>query len=311
MKKLLRALYRKTFGRRRYLMHCLKSSPLRLNSNSIVVDIGASHFFHSKWWQMLKSSSVTWIAIDPDERSLGYCHNSDNISAEMHALGGVGVAPSTGKYNLNITNVPTGSSLLPIDFPASPRLSSRFDSNYFFPCRSQEISCECLEEMISRCLSGDHAKRPLWIKLDVQGLESQILESFLCSPVGRQTIVIESECGLIPRPLYKGATRFHELSLILEPLGFELVWIENVTPASLNTAVVPAELDVCFMLSPDIALERDLAVNIELIHAYICYDLFSEALMHILAVQSKFNAADLSPFPQLESLCADLQMHLG
>ena len=311
MKQFLRAVYRKTLGRRRYLKHCLKSSPLRLTSCSLVIDVGASHFFHPRWWSMLKSGSVTWLAIDPDKDSLEYCATDRNLSAEVHALGGVGVAPSAGKYKLNVTNVPTGSSLLPIDFPVSARLASRFDGNYFFPCKSKEVVCETLEEMISRCLGDGSAQRCVWIKLDVQGLEHQILNSFMRSSFGRNVIVVESECSLLSRPLYEDATKFHELSVLLEPLGFELVWIQNVTPSRSNTEVIPAELDVCFMLSPDVALGRDLGANIELINAYICYDLYSEALLHISAVKAKFDPQALSSYPELESLSADLRRYIG
>jgi len=294
VKGLLRAIYRKTIGRRKYLVHYLKTFPSRILPSSTLVDVGASNFFHAKWSQMLHSPSVTWIAIDPSEESLQYCRESSNYSAKIFALGGVAIAGVAGKYSLNITNVQTGASLLPVEFPDHPRLAARFPRDYFYPVTTKEILCKSLEDAINPYIKKTTKENYVWLKLDIQGLELEVLKSYLTSGNASCVVVIESECSLLAqdRTLYKGATEISRLKMLLESLGFEMVMLEDANKSFSDSRSLPVEADVCFMMLPEVALSKTFQCNIELICAYICYDLYAEARAHIDAVVGEF-AGDL------------------
>jgi FkbM family methyltransferase len=81
-----------------------------------------------------------------------------------YALGG-----SSGKRKLYLTNVPTGSSLNPVN--SSSRYIAK-DNNYFYPVREETVDTKCLADFLLQ----EKLDPVDMIKLDVQSAEQEILE---------------------------------------------------------------------------------------------------------------------------------------
>jgi len=188
-----------------------------LAPKTLFVDVGASYFYNKNWIQATRLPSSTFIQIDPNLENLDYI-DKNPVDAKVYkvplALSGGG-----GERTLYVTNVDSGSTLFKpwISPDFEPRLSSEIYS-YFFPLEEKTITTHTLESVIPI----EAQDTPTVLKLDAQGSELEILRGSE-SVLRRQVLAIEVEASLLRHPFAKDGTKFADVQLFLESLGFELV----------------------------------------------------------------------------------------
>ncbi len=220
-----------------------------LSPNTLLVDIGASYFYNKNWYLATKLSSSTFIQIDPNAENLSYL-DKQSINAKVHKVASA-ISGNGGERTLYITNVDSGSTLF--EPSISPDLLPRLDSeiySYFFPFEEKTISTQTLDSVIPLELR----RIPMVLKLDAQGSELEILRGSE-SIIRRQVAAIEVEASLLRHPFAKGGTKFAELQLFLESIGYELVNLDllyshgPITPKDIEKRGFLSECDALFVLN--------------------------------------------------------------
>lgn len=221
-------------------------------SELVCVDVGASYYPHAKWKILLESPRTQWLAVEPNEQNLDYvrqwqwpCHVTPVP---------VGLSRHGGKQTLHITNVDSGSSLLPpvITPGMELRITKR---DYFFPVRTKLIDTLTLAEVVARAASS----APVFVKLDTQGTELSILQGAEALLRSRRVVGIEMEATLLAEPVMQGAGKLWEACRYLEDLGFEMMRIDPIYGLSRLGHQRPKgrtflnECDSVFALRPDVA----------------------------------------------------------
>jgi FkbM family methyltransferase len=118
-----------------------------------------------------------------------------------------------GERTLYVTNVPTGSSLLP---PGSDAAMSLTERSYFFPVEERRIQTRRLQDV----LGETGITRLDFMKADVQGAELEIVQG-LGERLGRTLLGVELEVGFPGG--YIGQPGFGTLDEYLRALGLELL----------------------------------------------------------------------------------------
>jgi FkbM family methyltransferase len=243
---------------------------------TICIDVGASYYPHVRWQIFLNAPEVRWVAVEPNEENLAYlkswawpCQVSSCTS---------GLSRNGGVQTLYVTNVDTGSSLLPpvIHQSMLHRVNHR---DYFFPITERQIETITLEQAIE----GQPAGAPVFVKLDTQGTELSILQGASGLFDSRRIVGIEMEATLLAEPLMSGAGKFWQACEFLEAEGFELLHIKPIQAVARSGRCFSGqntflnECDAVFALRRDVAAELPVEYRASLFGFYLTNLLYEEA----------------------------------
>jgi FkbM family methyltransferase len=243
----------------------------------VCIDVGASFFPHAKWAVFLDAPKTRWLAVDPNEATLNYTKTwpwRSRVTTLPACVSGNG-----GPQTLFVTNVVTGSSLLPLDIRES--VKHRFTQlDYFFPIHERKVDTLTLEEVVS----GVPRAVPLFLKLDTQGTELSILRGAPTALKGRRVVGLEMEATMLAEPVMKGAGKFWEAYSFLEEQGFELLHVTPIAAGNrrgkhkrgLNTFL--NECDAVFSLRRDVVAGLAVEFRIGLLAFYLTNRFFEEGL---------------------------------
>lgn len=281
--RLRRIIDRIQLGPKVYKLSLIAS---RLCSDTVALDCGASYFPHPQWGCVRQNSSCTWISFDPNGENLDYLNHWGVKHNARLIRNNIGLAGESGAKILYKTHIDSGSSIL------KPRLcddwNHRLDSGYFFPLSEVLIDCMSLNDFFHQT-DVLHNAAPLWVKLDTQGSELEILRGIGETHSRTSLVLVEAECTLQRTPVMTNSGKIAELIGYMESLNMELI---RLTPypvpsgnkksrPSLNGTYVASECDAVFAISPTYCLQRrPLEHNLSLVSAYISYGLYYEACSH-------------------------------
>jgi FkbM family methyltransferase len=246
--------------------------------SALCVDVGASYYPHSKWLIFLNAPATQWVAVEPNEANIGYVKSwiwPCKVSACT-----TGLSREGGVQTLFVTNIDSGSSLLPPEIPASMKHRVR-NLNYFFPVTPRDINTLTLVQAIAG-FSGGTA--PIFVKLDTQGTELSILKGAQTLFNAHRIVGIEMESTLLAQPVMKGSGKFWQACEYLEAEGFELLHIKPI-PAVGQSGRLRAgrntylnECDAVFALRQDIAAQLSVECRIGLLAFYLTNLFYEESL---------------------------------
>lgn len=244
---------------------------------SVCVDVGAAHYPHAKWLQFLNAPKTQWLAVEPNEANIGYIHKwvwPCKVSACT-----TGLSRDGGTQTLYVTNVDTGSSLLPPDI--TPSMQHRVTNlNYFFPVTERRIDTLTLVNV----LSGVSTSAPVFVKLDTQGSELSILQGAQALFDAHRIVGIEMESTLLAQPVMKGSGKFWQACEYLEQQGFELLHLKPISAAPRSGQPKPGhntylnECDAVFALRPDVVASLSVEHRVSFFAFYLTYQFYEEAL---------------------------------
>lgn len=242
----------------------------------ICVDVGASYFPHTAWGVFLRSPNTHWLAVEPNLKNLDYVDQWPH-AARVRKMP-FGLSREGGVQTLYVTNIDSGSSLLEPDL--NPSVAHRLpDTAYFFPLKPLEVPTVTLCEVVSKA----GVKAPVFVKLDTQGTELDILKGAQLFFENNAVIGIEMESTMQSRPFMRGAGKFWEACQYLEDQGFELLGIKPIEfqPVFGETGRkgkrVLNECDAIFALRRDIIKELSTEHRVALFGFYLTNEFFEEA----------------------------------
>lgn len=251
-------------------------------SPCICIDIGASYYPHFKWNLFLASSATQWIAVEPNERNLGYIRTWSHPAKVTPVT--TGLSERGGRQTLYVTHVDSGSSLLePVIQPGMKHRITRAAMEYFFPVRPREIDTITLSDVIAM----GSAATPVFVKLDTQGTELSILRGAMEYLAESRIVGIEMESTLLAQPVMSGSGKFWQACQFLEKAGFELLDINPIQAPSVLYKRRPSgrrflnECDAVFALRRDVAQRLPVGHRVALFGFYVANKLFEEALSMI------------------------------
>lgn len=248
---------------------------------TICVDVGASYFPHVKWLSFLNAPKTQWLAVEPNEANIGYVRSW--IWPCQVAACTTGLSREGGTQTLYVTNVDTGSSLLPPEVMPSMKHRVR-NLDYFFPVNERKIETLTLVQ----ALAGLSAVAPIFVKLDTQGTELSILQGAQSLFDVRRIVGIEMESTLLAQPVMKGSGKFWQACEYLEQQGFELLHIKPIAAVGRSGRVRAGrntylnECDAVFALRPDVAAGLSVEYRTSLLAFYLT-NLFYEEALSLLA----------------------------
>ena len=248
----------------------------------ICVDVGASYFPHTAWGVFLRSPNTHWLAVEPNIENLAYVDQWPHASRVRKMP--YGLSREGGEQTLYVTNVDTGSSLLEPDLNES--IAHRVpDASYFFPLRPVQVDTITLSDVIGKI--GVNA--PIFVKLDTQGTELDILKGAELAFENHAVVGIEMESTLQSRPVMRGAGKFWEACQYLEQKGFELLSIHPIQLGSAHNGSSTTakralnECDAVFALRRDVAKQLPVTHRAALLGFYVTNALFEEAYSLLLS----------------------------
>jgi FkbM family methyltransferase len=243
----------------------------------VCVDVGASYYPHRKWDLFILAPATRWIAVEPNFVNAGYIRTWAWPSSAT--LCATGLSREGGKQILHVTNVDSGSSLLPPVIPASMAHRVR-NHDYFFPVREVTIDTLTLADV----LNDAPIDAPVFVKLDTQGTELSILQGADAELRSHRIAGIELESTLLAQPIMEGAGKFWQVCQYLEERGYELLHVKPIHGGSrfgkrsLKGLGFLNECDAAFALRRDVAMQLPTATRACLLAFYLSYRLFEEAL---------------------------------
>jgi FkbM family methyltransferase len=245
----------------------------------ICVDVGAAHFPHSKWQLFLRAKNTNWLAVEPNEDNMNYVKEW-KWPCKVTQINS-GLSKDGGLQTLFVTNVDTGSSLLPpIISPSMEHRISKINLEYFFPVKKMSIDTVTLADL----LKNFQKTLPVIIKLDTQGTELSILEGAQELFNSNRIVGIELESTLLAEPIMKGSGKFWQVCEFLEKFGFELLDIDIITATShlkkksVRHKVYLNECDALFVLRRDIVTKLSINHKLVLLAIYSSYRFYKEVL---------------------------------
>lgn len=243
----------------------------------VCVDVGASYYPHAKWLQFLNASHTQWLAVEPNEANIDYV-KSWTWPSQVSACT-TGLSREGGIQTLYVTNVDTGSSLLPPEI--TPSMQHRIAHlDYFFPVTERRIETLTLPQ----ALDGLSASAPIFVKLDTQGTELSILQGAQHLFDARRIVGIEMESTLLAQPLMKNSGKFWQASEYLEQQGFELLHIKPIAAVARSPRARPHrntylnECDAVFALRRDAAAGLEVEFRTSLVAFYLTNQFYEEAV---------------------------------
>jgi FkbM family methyltransferase len=244
---------------------------------TVCVDIGASYYPHVKWLAFLNAPKIQWLAVEPNEANIAYV-NSWAWPCQVSTCT-TGLSRDGGLQTLYVTNVDTGSSLLPPEITQS--MKHRVTNlGYFFPVTERSIETLTLV----KALAGLSATVPVFVKLDTQGTELSILQGAQALFDTQRIVGIEMESTMLAQPLMKGSGKFWQACQYLELQGFELLHVKPIQapgrPGRSNALqhTYLNECDAVFALRPDVAADLAVEYRIGLLAFYLANLFYEEAL---------------------------------
>ena len=244
---------------------------------TLCVDVGASYYPHTKWLVFLNSPKTQWLVVEPNTANMGYV-KSWTWPCQIDQCT-TGLSRDGGKQTLYVTNIDSGSSLLPPEIP--PSMQYRVSNlDYFFPVKPREIETITLPQAVAQYPTDV----PIIIKLDTQGTELSILMGAHSLFDNQRIIGIEMESTLLATPLMKGSGRFWQACEFLEAQGFELLHIKPFTASARTGRVKPGtntyltECDAVFAVRPDVAALQSVQNRVSLLGFYLTYQFYEEGL---------------------------------
>lgn len=244
---------------------------------AVCVDVGASYYPHGKWLAFLNAPRTQWLAVEPNEANIGYV-KSWSWPCQVSACT-TGLSREGGTQTLYVTNVDTGSSLLPPEIPASMRHRVT-NLDYFFPVTERRIETLTFAE----ALAGLSANAPVFVKLDTQGTELSILQGAQALFGARRIVGIEMESTMLAQPVMKGSGKFWQACEYLEAQGFELLHVKPIHAPSRSGRSRPLqhtflnECDAVFALRQDVAAELPVEYRTSLLAFYLTNLFYEEAV---------------------------------
>jgi FkbM family methyltransferase len=244
---------------------------------AVCVDVGASHYPHAKWLAFLNSPKTQWLAVEPNEANIGYVKSWGWASQVSTCT--TGLSREGGTQTLYVTNVDTGSSLLPPEI--TPSMKHRVSNlDYFFPVKERQIETLTLIQ----ALAGLSATAPVFVKLDTQGTELSILQGAQAMFGARRIVGIEMESTLLAQPVMKGSGKFWQACEYLEQQGFELLHIKPIAAVGRGGRVRSGrnthlnECDAVFALRQDVVAGLPAEYRCGLLAFYLTNLFYEEAL---------------------------------
>jgi FkbM family methyltransferase len=243
----------------------------------VCVDVGASYYPHTKWSLLLSASSTKWLVIDPNEENIKYTETW-NWPSQVNRCGS-GLSGDGGNKTLYVTNVDSGSSLLPPKI--LPAMKHRITNlEYFFPVTQREIETITLSDAVS----GYSERAPILVKLDTQGTELSILKGADSLFQNRRIVGIELESTLLATPIMEGSGKFWQACEFLEAQGFELLHVKSIEAIGRSGRINPNshtyvnECDAVFSLRRDVVASLSVEYRIALLAFYVTNRLYEEGL---------------------------------
>lgn len=244
---------------------------------TVCVDVGASYYPHVKWLVFLDAPATQWLAVEPNEANIGYVR-SWSWRSQVSACT-TGLSREGGKQTLYVTNVDTGSSLLPPE--VTPSMKHRVTNlEYFFPVTERKIETLPLVQ----ALAGLSAVAPVFVKLDTQGTELSILQGAQALFDARRIVGIEMEATMLAQPVMKGSGKFWQACDFLEQQGLELLHIKPISAVPRSGRMHTGhntylnECDAVFALRRDVAAELSVDYRTSLLAFYLTNQFYEEAL---------------------------------
>ncbi len=244
---------------------------------AVCVDVGASYYPHVKWLAFLNAPRTQWLAVEPNEANVGYV-KTWSWSSQVSVCT-TGLSREGGTQTLHVTNVDSGSSLLPPEIPASMRHRVT-NLDYFFPVTERRIETLTLVQ----ALAGLSATAPVFVKLDTQGTELSILQGAQTLFDARRIVGIEMESTMLAQPVMKGSGKFWQACEYLEQQGFELLHIKPIAAvgrsgrARAGRNMYLNECDAVFALRQDVAATLPVEYRTSLLAFYLTNLFYEEAL---------------------------------
>ena len=251
----------------------LDSTLINILPDIVCIDVGASYFEHYKWRIFLKSKKTLWIASDPNFSNLDYFKNI-NYNCRIKTIKDA-IHIKEGLIDINITNIDSGSSVKSIEIPEIMKM--RVDQNYFFPLKNTKINATTINNLLNDKINVDV---PVFIKLDTQGSEFDIIKSIENLIKNNQILGIETESSLVADPCYKDGSKFHKINKFLEDNNFELIKLDVFTMKNSlekkNNSFIPNECDSVFAIKQNEIKKLDLDKKKAMLAFYYCYSLYQE-----------------------------------
>lgn len=244
---------------------------------AVCVDVGASYYPHGKWLVFLNAPATQWLAVEPNEANIGYI-KSWGWPCQVSACT-TGLSREGGVQTLYVTNVDTGSSLLPPEIPASMkhRVSNQ---DYFFPVTERRIETLTLIQ----ALAGLSTVAPVFVKLDTQGTELSILQGAQALFDAQRIVGIEMESTMLAQPVMSGSGKFWQACEYLEAQGYELLHVRPFQAPAHSGRVRTGrntylnECDAVFALRQDVAAALPVEYRTSLLAFYLTNLFYEEAL---------------------------------
>lgn len=244
---------------------------------AICVDVGASYYPHTKWLMFLNSSATQWLAVEPNEANIGYV-KSWSWPCQVSTCT-TGLSREGGGQTLYVTNVDTGSSLLPPR--VSPSMKHRVTNlDYFFPVTELRIQTLTLLQ----ALSEFSAAAPIFVKLDTQGTELSILRGGQTLFDQHRIVGVEMESTLLAQPVMEGSGKFWQACEYLESQGFELLHLKPIAAvgrfgrARKGANTYLNECDAVFALRRDVIAALSVDYRASLLAFYLTNSFYEEAI---------------------------------
>ena len=238
----------------------------------ICLDIGAAVFEHTKWLPFLNSKNTIWVASDPSHSGLNYLKKwiwRSKLVVEKFAL-----SKNGGVLDFYETNQITGSSLKAINI--NKNISHRIETNYFYPIKKKKIITKSINEVLNKHTKSKNI--PIFIKIDIQGYEFELIQGMKNYFKRGQICGLEFESSLLTNPIYKGGSKFNEISLYLEKKNFELLKlnIHYFKKKHLSKNSTVNECDSVFSLKQSVINKKNLDYKISMLQFYASYNLYDE-----------------------------------
>jgi FkbM family methyltransferase len=244
---------------------------------TVCIDVGASYYPHVKWMILLNTPATQWLAVEPNEANLTYL-KSWSWPCQVSACT-TGLSREGGVQTLYVTNVDSGSSLLPPEITQS--MQHRVNNlDYFFPVSERRIETLTLMQAAGEL----SATAPVFVKLDTQGTELSILQGAQPWFDARRIVGIEMESTLLAEPVMQGSGKFWQACAYLEQQGFELLHIKPIAAVGRSGRVRAGrntylnECDAVFALRQDVAAGLSVAHRTGLLAFYLTNAFYDEAL---------------------------------
>jgi FkbM family methyltransferase len=243
----------------------------------VCVDVGASYYPHVKWQLFIEAPATRWIAVEPNSANAAYV--SSWRWPSRASLFPVGLSRTGGPQTLYVTHVDSGSSLLPPHIADGMKQRVK-NLDYFYPMREVTIETRTLADVLVEA----PGEAPVFVKLDTQGTELDILRGAESLIASHRIAGIESEATLLAQPVMHGSGKFWQLSQFLEDHGMELLTVKPIYGPSRFGVAQPRgltylnECDAVFAVRRDVAAALPVAHRTGLLAFYLAYRLYEEGM---------------------------------